>query len=132
MNSLSWLIYLADIVNAVDNFFVFSIVPCTIGAIISIGIYVDLKIDDVHDSKKERHAEATKSALTATWIFLAAFFFFGISLIVTPDKKTIMLIAASEFGEDIAQSDKAKNVGNKAYRALDKMLSEYLKEGGTE
>ncbi len=126
MNSLSWLIYLADVVGnlrAILSASTFILVIGIAGSGIARFIFwVEAGDDQTLQISIQRTLK----------ICVVALLFVAVISIAVPQRSTIMFIAASEFGEEIAQSDKAKNVGNKAYQALDKMLSEYLDTGKPE
>lgn len=120
MNSLSWLIYLADVLPSLGGILSFAAYPAIIATVIfTIGFFSTLG-----ESEKEEHDFAARILKTAVTVALIC----GLFGALFPSKQTIMMIAASEFGEKIATTDKAKNLGGKSYQALDKFLSEYLEE----
>lgn len=125
MNSLSWLIYLADITGDIEGLLTGVFVFGLVGLVLTSIGYFMMSGDNYCASE----FEACRKFIKLAWPIVLIC---GVLVAVIPARKTIMFIAASEFGEEIAQSNKAQNVGNKAYRALDKMLSEYLDAGKPE
>lgn len=125
MNSLSWLIYLAEIVRSLDltldfvrNWSMVVAAGCAVGGAFSL------------------MAEVEKYSIVCWQWFKRILLYIVLPIILLdvfiPTKQTVMMIAASEFGEEIATSAEAKNIGGKAYQSLDKFLSSYLEEERNE
>jgi Ca2+/Na+ antiporter len=111
MNSLSWLIYLADIIPNVGT----------------ICVLLGLLFLILSGAAFFAYTDKTISFKTFISLLITAIVLLVIATLV-PERTTIMMIAASEFGEEIATSAEAKNIGGKAYKSLDKFLSEYLED----
>jgi hypothetical protein len=57
--------------------------------------------------------------------FVCLLVFWGIA-IIAPSEKTAHLMFAAYAGQEIAQMEETKEVGGKAYAALNKVLDDYL------
>ncbi len=132
MNSLSWLIYMADVANGAHHNLGILMGITIVGAIalaIGGGIVGDVDYSYYDDAgklkSKMRRIKFWDWSKRLAFIVVPSILIIGTIL---PSSKTIMMIAASEFGEEIAVSAGAKNLGGKSYKALDKFLSDYLEE----
>jgi len=110
MNSLSWLIYLSDLLPSVANtaggFAIF--LGVTLVGILFFKIMWEI-------------TEKTESPIKAHWKSLISLFVFLVTIsIITPSRNTILLIAASEYGEKVIESE----VGGQVLRILKNKLSE--------
>lgn len=131
MNDLSWLIYLADVVSNLSTtltwFGALSVAITVLLVIVGFarGDVYPFRSDKIkaaaEDIKNKLHRYALKVPLIVIPIVLIVY-------TLVPERQTIMMIAASEFGEEIATSAEAKDLGGKAYKSLDKFLSDYLEE----
>lgn len=108
MNDLSWLIYLADVINgfkvAIEVSLFVSIVSIPVGCAVGTHLY-NIEVHDL----------PFKSI--AAW-----FFILGLFLIITPSKSTIYAIAVSEMGEEVLESETA----SKAMKAVDEWLDRQI------
>ena len=116
MNDLSWLIYLANLVNSLYAVFVIFAGLSIITAVMCFVGYVEC-----HTNNEPTWSARIKRTIPffIVFVLLAAFI---------PTTKTVMMIAASEFGETLAATEQAQNIGNKAYLSLDKFFNDYLGE----
>ena len=116
MNSLSWMIYLADTLDTVRSIFGQS---ATVG-ILFYGLWVVLPF---------RHMladmEGAKARPVSVWPFAVLFGILIVSAAI-PRKETIYLIAASEIGAKAAETEMARDVYDIVRREL-KKLKEPLK-----
>lgn len=128
MNSLSWLLYGADVFGNLRGASAAVLIIGGIGVALSpIGFMIaDLGPEDWLDSAKR---------LAGKFIFVGALA--ALFLVVTPSRNTIMLIAASEVGETVLASPQAQQIGGEAgelaadsLRVLRKFINEQL--GGEE
>lgn len=118
MNSLSWLIYLADVADALDWyldvawFIAFIVTACTLlaGAIMAG--------DDDADPSPEDW-KTWRRILTGAVGVVAFSTVFGA---IVPQKETLYAIAASEMGEEIVTSNTANKALNGINAWLDKQI----------
>ncbi len=125
MNNLSWFLYAVDVISATDVFFrgaaiisLFAIVPLIISgfAFRDFATYDKEKHDNLMSSSRKCFNWIPKLAVITVIFMLAA--------TLTPSEKTMYMIAGSEFGEDMAQSETGRRVKD----AINKKLDEYLSE----
>lgn len=109
MNNLSWLIYLGDIVGAVDGFTGFMAVVTGVATIILTLAYFGTVSDDPTISAKCK----VLGRWTASGFLLAAFL-----AVASPSKETIYMIAASEAGETVIKTP----TGQRAIEAVNRYL----------
>ena len=123
MNNLSITLYAIDVIGNLNTVIgmvaIFSgilLLVCFIGA----GITCD------RISKSEAALnDATKRVIKTTLPF---FIIATLVSIVVPDKRTVRLIVASEFGEALYKSEDVQEVLNPAKAALKKWLNDYTKD----
>lgn len=101
MNSLSWFVYLAEVIPSIGNLLGFvSVAALIIGAILLIIFLIALGESHI------RRDKVLVKGLTTGLICLFVFsFFFGILGILIPSKDTIYMIAGSEAGEMVVTSE---------------------------
>lgn len=115
MNSLSWFFYLANVLPAISSFLF------AVGFSLSVGIALY-----VVAYKSPDHP--FQGLLTGLFPFpyklcSVPLVFFLFSILI-PQEKTIYMIAASEMGETVVQSEEAKEL----YDDLKGIIKGYLKE----
>ncbi len=130
MNSLSWLIYLADIVGKLQGvswaFFAFLIL---IAGIIFLSTTVNVA-DDIPSKWSRNYNENTvyPSPSAEGWkkvkYFVFPTLFAAFLAVITPASSTIYAIAASEMGEEILKSETA----SKAQKALNAWLDKQIED----
>lgn len=109
MNSLSWLLYFADVVDGFTKVFgVFGGVMIIVGAICCIA----------------RAAELGLPPLKSFYALFAGGFLFILIAVFTPSRNTIMYIAASEYGEKIIMSKEVQDLKNPAFE----LVREWMKK----
>jgi phosphatidylserine synthase len=110
MNSLSWLIYLSDMLpNVAATAGGFAI---SLGMVLAVLIFLNIMW---------KSTEKTEFPLNVPWKSLISLFVFLVTIsTVTPSRNTILLIAASEYGEKVIKSE----VGGQSLRILKNKLSE--------
>jgi hypothetical protein len=116
MNSLSWLIYLSDVLPNVaataGGFAIF--LGLTLAGLLFFNIVWNL-------DHFFTNLEKTEFPINVPWKSLISLFVFLVTIsTVTPSRNTILLIAASEYGEKVIKSE----VGGQALRILKNKLSE--------
>jgi hypothetical protein len=101
MNSLSWFLYLADVLDRIGFvFFLLSLIFSFISLFVLIAFAV-------WTADEDKNAERSYKSLR--WVPLTTVFFFFLTAII-PSKDTIYLIAASEAGEMVVNTPEAKEV----------------------
>jgi hypothetical protein len=110
MNSLSWLIYLSDVLPSVAS---------TAGSLaVFLGLTLTVLLFFLFmwkiTEKTEFPVNMPRKSLISLFVFLVT-----ISIVI-PSRNTILLIAASEYGEKVIESE----VGGQALRILKNKLSE--------
>lgn len=116
MNSLSWLIYIANVSGSLGGFLVFLATVCGITAVIlTIITLCMLDATDYFGRPLPAHQlvnrdiirKGSKKAaiLTATGMFL-----FGTFSTLLPDRETVLLIAASQIGEKVVESQQVQGI----------------------
>lgn len=131
MNSLSWMIYLADVAGGASKFLAVLIILsiiCLIGGIVASGLttggpaFRSWHDDEDKASIRATFAwwqEASKKALR--WAPRVLIVAFSVQMLI-PASVTIYAIAASEYGEEILKSPTA----DKAVKALDAWLDRQI------
>jgi len=110
MNSLSWLIYLSDVLpNVAATAGAFAI---PLGMALAGLIFYNIAWKSMEEGELP---------LNVPWKSLISLFVFLVTIsTVTPSRNTILLIAASEYGEKVIKSE----VGGQALRILRNKLTE--------
>lgn len=145
MNSLSWLIYLADVFNNFGQLFGWTGLLIMIGG---IGVYacslafkkdslVLLYGHDYRDETSDRYKQAIEdkkyAAKTAGSLSFWGRFMIITALVVwvlgaaTPKKETMYAIAASEMGEELLKTPTAAKATKALESWLDKQITEQTK-----
>jgi hypothetical protein len=109
MNTLSWFIYLADVIPSFGGFIL------TIGGLVlfaGIALVVCYAFDN--DGKPPKYWQ---------WITIAPLVLMLIGLFI-PSKNTMYAIAASELGEKVIRSE----IGEKSFKALSIWLDKQIGE----
>jgi len=102
MNSLSWLIYLADVAGSVGEFFTFISIMCGIVAIVS-GVTILI-------ASSNHEVEIAVSAKARMRLALSGMIATGLVAGLIPNKQTVLMIAASEIGERAMSSTQVAGV----------------------
>lgn len=121
MNSLSWMLYLADVCDGINGPLGFiSTMSGVVTLIALIAFVISATYVDTDEEAKHFNG-STKLALKIT---VPTFFITFLLVVFTPSKDTIYAIAASEMGEEVLKSETA----TKAQRALDAWLDKQIGE----
>lgn len=145
MNSLSWLIYLANVTGNLGGFFLFLTLAGGFTTLV-FGVCYFIYKDDVsnkvgrqdnygHSLSKE-YFEARIAALNGQIAIFkrmamtgfTALVIFGTLTALMPERKTIMLIAASEVGERVVNSSKVQSVVDPSVELLKTYVDKELFE----
>jgi len=117
MNSLSWLMYTADVVAGIGGALAL-IVILGIGAVALRVIWSMVTYSNYEDDQSLTAGKSTVvKALTVVLIAL-------LIDVLVPSKETVYLIAASEVGEQVVTSEEGKRVLGKIETWLDNKLGE--------
>ena len=117
MNGLSWLIYLANVTGSLSGFFTFLTVVCGVGSLL-FAIIAMFSLLDTTDSynrpldsqQLEQRVSRGKGCKKAAYLFTVGLVISGILSALCPDRKTVLLIAASEIGEKVVLNQKVQGV----------------------
>ena len=125
MNSLSWLIYLAGVSQSLSVFLVLlCVVSATVGMLLTVIAIVCLGTrdsngyalaNDRYQDRQEIHKSAKRWAVRFGILFVV----FGMFSNLLPERKTVLLIAASEIGERTLNSEKMAAVGARVNSVID-------------
>lgn len=132
MNSLSWLLYGADVSEGLRWVTLFSMIVC--GLIIAGSIAGFFAMLD--DGTADEGYQSFMKWMGKVWgLFVPIFLVSMLVFILTPQRNTIMLIAASEVGETVLASSQAQTIGGEAgelavdsLRVLRKFINDQLDE----
>lgn len=131
MNSLSWLLYAAEVI---DNLQTFGTVV-TVGLLLAAGgtAVFGPMIADMNTGYDEKEKVDFRAFWSRAWKMTIAAVILGGIVSLVPSKQTVMLIAASEVGETVLASDKVQEIGGEAgalatdsLRVLRKFINEQL------
>lgn len=106
MNSLSWLIYLISMLDTLRGFLVTGLAITV--AITAISAIARFGCDDEKSDSKHLVPLAIKCRNR----FGVAAVFFAIMISIVPSKNTMVLIAASEIGEHVVNSETGREIAN--------------------
>lgn len=117
MNSLSWLLYAADVAAGISGSLTVIVLVALFAAAfrVAMGICVYNNTEDYGDIQAAKPTVLKLFAVVLAVITVGSF---------VPSKETMYLIAASEIGEQVVNSDDAKRVMGKVETWLDNKLSE--------
>lgn len=115
MNALSWLIYLADVVNSIG------ILSSIVGFFALLTFLAGLVVLCANPDPEYDKAEHVASIGLIRWS-TTVFIICSLLLIVLPGRDTVYAIAASEMGEEVLNSE----TGSKAVKALDAWLDRQI------
>lgn len=123
MNSLSWFLYLADVIGNVQGLLV------TLSVLSGTGLFlwflfgfigIDSDWDAKRDVKRIRVKELSKSVVRFLWIPVM----FALPASLIPTRDTIYLIAGSEAGEAVVTSQEGKEILNDIKEVIQYQLGE--------
>lgn len=110
MNGLSWLLYFADVSEALRLFSTFVWVTLLIALTLSLFVWMG-----VADSSDKAEVDRYQKFLVRLWwMGIPTFLAFMTFFIVIPQRQTFMLIAASEFGEEVLDNADVQAIGGEA------------------
>lgn len=120
MNSLSWIIYLSELIYPLSIIFIFLSVWFFIVTI----NWILLCADDVKPEVRVKYPINTlrKHIRKSSIAFLLTLFFF----IIIPSKETVMKITLSEYAEKIITHEKVSNIVDPAAQLLSQWVKKEL------
>lgn len=120
MNSLSWFIYLTQVVPGLGQMFTgFAIV---LGTALALSFMVRGMASDEDDYEEELKPKFIKFQKYSTICVVV----FALLSTVIPNRQTLILIAASEVGEKVYQSDKVKSIIDPSVELLQEWIKKEL------
>lgn len=116
MNYLSWLIYLANITGNLSGFAIF--ITVIFGVACAIAILTALIHLQSTDSRGyeytpktlEANAVVAKTARRYAWMFFCGMTLAGTFAAIMPSRQTVLLIAASQIGEQVVNHQRVQTV----------------------
>ena len=120
MNSLSWLIYLAEVCGHVGGIFGFGAIVSVIITIIPIGFGTAIR--DAYSEGSPDWYAGVRAQKLAICVGVPLSFLFGLIWAVIPSQNTVYAIAASEMGEKFTHTQ----TFNKAEQALNAWLDRQI------
>jgi len=132
MNNLSIIIYIADVIPKFGSFFAISATLSCLVMVISGIASLQKRSEFIYAERNDLHplAREEKSHMDF-WIkiFRRTLIIFSVMIIpsiVIPKRDTIMMIAASEYGETALKSDDVQEIVNPAKQILKKWIEDQL------
>jgi hypothetical protein len=126
MNNLSWLIYLAYVVDTFSAFVGWLMFPCFIAIVASgIGIMYCLDTTDGKGKRLDENLIEGKRRVDLPmfkkWClrFCTMFVVLGVIFSLTPNRQTVLLVAASEIGERSLNSEAMAKVSDRLGNVID-------------
>lgn len=130
MNTLSWFLYFAGLVDKAAIFLgIVILVLFAAGVMMAIAGGINREFRHKGDDKYDRGIWMHYTVLPR---ILIAMFFVAVLFVLIPSKNTMYLIAASELGERISQTEVAQGIANDAHSILNGYLGKIKKELGVE
>ena len=119
MNSISWFLYLADVVEKVGIFFS---VLTVLGGIGALFLLIIMAIHNTeHRHRDEKYPWWWFALLILTW------FFFASVAVLSPSKDTLYMIAGSEITETVVNTPEAKEILDETRKAILNQIKELQK-----
>ena len=116
MNSLSWMIYLASVTDSMrENFGALLGITTFATAMLSIGALLAKLLEDMELPFYKPYMKVAVPVMVVSFVFCN----------VLPKKETLMLIAASEFGDRIMTQQK---IGERIVDPSITLLQEWIKK----
>lgn len=116
MNTLSWLLYAADVAGSLGEMVFAGFVCCILACVVAAFVFF-CSLEDHNDAAID--ASKRIARIFGTW----AVILFLIQAVV-PSQKTIYLIAASEMGEEIIMTPEMEKLRDVLNDQLDGLLDE--------
>lgn len=121
MNNLSLIIYFAEVVHGLGAFLMMLIFLSAVASVVA-GIGCFATYDEKYEEKTH---ENTKKVLRVS---IPIFLLLSVIMIFLPSRNTIMMIAASEYGEQTLKSNDVQEIVNPAKKILKNWIEQQLVE----
>lgn len=126
MNTLSWFLYLADALHNVKVVLILAIVAYVF---LTIGIIIikSMGIDFTYDSTEKKMKIDSLKEFINSYVGIKqsiAIIFVALMAASIPSQRTIYLIAASEFGQNVVESKVGEDLYQKINRYLEIQLGD--------
>lgn len=130
MNSLSILIYLAEFIPSLGHMFGIMLVlcPCAVLAATMMWSFNSSEYSFDSQSEKQNKRELVSLAKTSMRYSIIVFAVSAVMTVIIPSRNTIMMIAASEYGEALYRSDAIQDILNPASKLLKSFIKEELEK----
>ena len=139
MNSLSWWLYVTDVVTKLNdtlNFILSTIIICTV---LAFFINIILLVAASDNTSRTRTQKKVDEDVEETWEFTKSYWFklfshwwlvaiFYILAAIVPGEKTMYLILASEAGENVLESEEMTRIRKIINNKLDEFDLEPIEE----
>lgn len=123
MNSLSWMIYAADIVGNLSGFLMaLAVIAFALAALSGCFLAATFSTYSKEDDEYKKASAVSTAVLGKWWLAVVL----ALLYVVTPSSNTIYMIAASEAGETIVTSPEAREVFNDLKTIIKSKLKEQL------
>jgi hypothetical protein len=122
LNTLSWIIYFAEILGGLSFLFSFIFIMLCIG--IAVGTIIWLMKTFGYDSEDEDNLiRSARAARITKKMILAAVIVVSVDILI-PNSRTVYLIAASEIGEQVLNTETAVKLKKIIDHKLDEIIAE--------
>lgn len=127
MNSLSWFIYLINVIPSIGAIMMIVSIVSAVG----IGIISMAHMINRAEQRREEGKRAFDEISAPLYRYWRKVFIwiFGVTLplgVLIPNQTTIILIGASEFGERMVQSERVQNIVDPSYQLLETWIKREL------
>ena len=126
MNNLSTIIYLADIIPSFGGLFDFLTIASVFAMTMSGFYYLIFRIDFNNQRCAIRDKMNMELCSKIFRYSMVVFFIAVVPDIVIPKRDTIMMIAASEYGDTVLKSDDVREIVNPAKEILKNWINDQL------
>lgn len=116
MNTLSLLIYLAGVAGTLNGFLVFLATIFGILALVALGVWI-FSFNNTDSNQRpfpehilKENREDGKKGWRWFWVFIMLMISTGVTAALVPSRQTVLLIAASEMGEQVLNHPRVNQV----------------------
>lgn len=132
MNSLSWFLYFASVVDRLSIVITILLAASALLAAVSIAVWM-FSFECYSFTDKELKEKERSAAIKVLCRVLPLGVFLAVLVALIPAKQTLYLIAASEIGEKLSQTEAVSQLSKEAYDILHgylRSVSDELKPKG--
>ena len=133
MNSLSWLIYVANVAESLSGFLAFITIVFALGAI-PVCIVALVHMDEQPNYRQLSEPDLTLrrkrkvAAFKLSCALFAAMTIVGITTSLIPNRQTVLLIAASEIGERVMTHQLVQDVVDPSINLLQTWIQQQTQQ----